>query len=811
MPVTLVVRAVKSQLVGCPPDAEAEVDKALSYWAKDFAFLGLPVEKRKVHLYSVKSGKFLTGFMGIVEGILLKNGIHPEIEDLRCHLPIDIKTAGGRLKHIPVPFRPYQTDGVIEGLRQRRGIYAWGTGAGKTLEMAMLLVAFNASSLVLVENTSLAQQLVEDLGELTGCEVGLIQGGCWDPKSFTVAVVDSLRIRKGTTTGNKERILKFCVNTRLLLVDECLDPDTLVWTPSGPRRLGMLRVGDEVMAPSGRRCRIVRIWSSLKPAFEYRLKSGRKLVGSEDHLMPFAVRRGGWMYLDARPIREANVLWAMRPPAQKLGFLWWDYFVGLFIANGCFDRSGVKFGFRKWKREREILYRKVAVELGVHVAISQGSRGELVVRFPKEIGDRLRAIGFRPGPKRRVVRIPQPMVSEGSVGVVKGIFDSEGGEGSRRYYMEMSSGGCIRDISSILSRHHVGHALLGPYRKKNVLSWRVQLNGLDLVDYNWRFGWEIHVRQPSYLPRRMDRLVDVLDADPIMEVVPRGMRELLDIEIDDPNGFFLLEDGLVAHNCHHESAREFIEVCAYCVNAFDRFGFSGTPYRTDNRDLYLTGLTGPIIHRKTLSELIREGYVARPHIVMPRIDWVPDDPEEWDGDPKRVETGFLVQNEQRNRFGVNFILEHYERRRQVFACVERRRHGAIIRDMLVGAGVHEADIRYVTGSEDKHVRKAARDAFKARKFRILISTRIFHEGMNLPVIDAMVNFAGGKSPIRTLQILGRALRKQMQDGEIDVDRRREEVRDVMDFMDENHKWLKRHAQARYRIYKSESEARVEIV
>jgi len=78
--------------------------------------------------------------------------------------------------------------------------------------------------------------------------------------------------------------------------------------------------------------------------------------------------------------------------------------------------------------------------------------------------------------------------------------------------------------------------------------------------------------------------------------------------------------------------------------------------------------------------------------------------------------------------------------------------------------------------------------------KVLISSSILDEGVDISGIDTLVLGAGGKSLRQTLQRVGRGLRKK-KTGENKVD--------VYDFMDYTNKFLKNHSDERKKIYLNE--------
>ena len=83
--------------------------------------------------------------------------------------------------------------------------------------------------------------------------------------------------------------------------------------------------------------------------------------------------------------------------------------------------------------------------------------------------------------------------------------------------------------------------------------------------------------------------------------------------------------------------------------------------------------------------------------------------------------------------------------------------------------------------------------FRSGKYQVLIASPVLDEGIDLPEIEALVILSGGKSLIKIIQRLGRALRPKPGENEVFV----------VDFYDKHHPWLTSHSKKRYGEYTEE--------
>ncbi len=80
-------------------------------------------------------------------------------------------------------------------------------------------------------------------------------------------------------------------------------------------------------------------------------------------------------------------------------------------------------------------------------------------------------------------------------------------------------------------------------------------------------------------------------------------------------------------------------------------------------------------------------------------------------------------------------------------------HGDMLQQLL-------PESTFVNGKEQLETRKQIIKDIKNRKIKNIIATTIYDEGVDLPSIDNLIIACGGKSEIKTIQRVGRGLRKE---------------------------------------------------
>lgn len=279
-------------------------------------------------------------------------------------------------------------------------------------------------------------------------------------------------------------------------------------------------------------------------------------------------------------------------------------------------------------------------------------------------------------------------------------------------------------------------------------------------------------------------------------------------------------NGIIVDECHVLPADSFWNVLMSADNAYYRIGISGTPLaRGDRRSVLAVAALGPVQYRITPDVLIDAGVLARPRIRMIACEQNMADPIcprcNGTGDQgfgpgscgscrgkgvrlprwQLVQKKLISQSRKRNELVVNAVLNLAEKPCLVF--VENIEHGkallATLRAHNVELDEDESRASFVWGAHDTAGRdKAIKDLIEGR-IDVLIASRIFQEGIDIPPIKSVVIASGGKSVIAALQKIGRGMR--VTEGKTEID--------VFDFNDTGHRWLKSHTAQRIKAYNTE--------
>lgn len=244
-------------------------------------------------------------------------------------------------------------------------------------------------------------------------------------------------------------------------------------------------------------------------------------------------------------------------------------------------------------------------------------------------------------------------------------------------------------------------------------------------------------------------------------------------------------DVLVIDECHLASATTWVEVSKHCMAGY-RYGLSGTP-STDGKGLWLAGITGPIIATKLTKDLVEEGHLAKPIIYMvshpfktikKKTPW------------KEVYEKGIVEDNDRNRL-IAKVASSNAKEGPTLVLFFRKDHGLAIAEQLKSLGFHKYHL--LDGDDSIDARMDAIADLNSGKVDLLVTSTIFDEGMDIPELRTVVLAGGGKSWEKTLQRIGRGLRKSAT----------KDTAKIYDFVDTSHRYLAEHTLTRMRYYRNE--------
>jgi len=329
-------------------------------------------------------------------------------------------------------------------------------------------------------------------------------------------------------------------------------------------------------------------------------------------------------------------------------------------------------------------------------------------------------------------------------------------------------------IAALREKRYIVHALtaLGKTLMIAAILDTLNLRTLIIAPNKTILG-QLHTELRAYLPHREFSIVGDGQKDISKNQVIGLTKSLITIPIKDLTKFqvVLIDE---AHTAAAQQTHDLI----LSINAPFRFGFTGTPTgRSDNRDLVNVGLIGKIGDKLIdRVEAVEKGYLASTTVQVHRGWFL--------GNFVNIEDLLIVNNPYRNKLILQIVKEN--KRQSILILVRRLEHGKILQEMIGDESF------FITGNSDIEEREDVRQDIKNGKYRVLIATKVFGAGLDIPCLELGINAQGGKGEIVTGQGAGRIVRPWNEVAKVWID-----------IYDEWNSTLEDHSKNRIKIYKEQ--------
>lgn len=229
----------------------------------------------------------------------------------------------------------------------------------------------------------------------------------------------------------------------------------------------------------------------------------------------------------------------------------------------------------------------------------------------------------------------------------------------------------------------------------------------------------------------------------------------------------------------------FVKIAEMLPNAFFRCGLTATPFMRERYDnMLLAGATGEQIYDIPAKTLIEKGYLTPPRITAYRyIQSKKVATRSW---KDQYDIG-IVKCSGRNK---KIMTLAKQSTRPTLIMTQRVEHCKLLQSIGNNMAMNTAIIDGFTPTDK---RKDSIQDLLMGDLDAIICTTVYDEGMDIPELRTIILAGGGKSPIKARQRLGRGVR--LAEGKDKVD--------IIDFIDTHGKYLKRHSDARLRIWRDE--------
>ena len=262
--------------------------------------------------------------------------------------------------------------------------------------------------------------------------------------------------------------------------------------------------------------------------------------------------------------------------------------------------------------------------------------------------------------------------------------------------------------------------------------------------------------------------------------------------VSDCKQVFFDESHLMASN--EEKGNQFVGVSDFFDVPF-RWGLTATPFLRDQYDnLLLESVTGQALYRISTMELVNLGFLTRPKVIVRKVPDKINLPMNWSRDKsnkaraahwRKVETAGIKLHQGRTAL----IIEEVDKGPwPVLVLVKTMEQAEFIQHMY-GLN-HTGELQILSGKDKIDVRRTAVERLQSGDLKFLIVTTLFDEGIDIPELRKVILAGGGKSDVKTIQRVGRTVRKAPGKGEAII----------IDFDDAHHPMLAKHFKARMNVF-----------
>ena len=312
---------------------------------------------------------------------------------------------------------------------------------------------------------------------------------------------------------------------------------------------------------------------------------------------------------------------------------------------------------------------------------------------------------------------------------IEGVYDAL--KYNRRLIISPTGSGKSLMIYAV-ARYHVG-------RKRRILlvvptTSLVEQMYKDFIDYGWNVEDICH---KIYAGK------DLMSKHPVIISTWQSIYKL-------PKDWFNRIDEVIGDEAHQFKSKSLVSIMTKLYDTKYRYGFTGTLDGTQTHKWVLEGLFGPSYKIINTKELQEKGYLATLNI---KVLLLKHEPQVFDTYEDEVQ--YLIGHEKRNKFIKNLSWDLKGNTLILYSRVAT--HGEVLYDLI---NTNERKIFFVHGGVDVEERESVRQITEEQNDAIIIASfGTFSTGINIKNLHNVIFASPSKSRIRTLQSIGRVLRK----------------------------------------------------
>ena len=222
----------------------------------------------------------------------------------------------------------------------------------------------------------------------------------------------------------------------------------------------------------------------------------------------------------------------------------------------------------------------------------------------------------------------------------------------------------------------------------------------------------------------------------------------------DTNDWLKYVDLLIVDECHKIKASNKISKIVSKITTHNKYGFTGTLPKNNLDKWSIIGKLGPVIYEKTSYELRLEDYLANVNVKVLNLEYNTP-PRYLSDNAYREELDFLYESPFRNEF-LTKLCEKLEN--NTLILVNHIKHGELLMDYLTT--LKNKQVYFIRGEVEVEERDKIKKIMEKDANVVCVAiSAIFSTGVNIKNLHNIIFASGGKSFIRTVQSIGRGLRK----------------------------------------------------
>lgn len=737
-----------------------------------------------------------TGLLPRLCRVARRMGYEPHVDDKRERPPEGVP------EFPKLELRDYQEAAVDAAIKMGRGVLDLPPRAGKTRMAAELQRRLGLNTLWLAPTDRIVSQTVDVLEEHFGKHFA-----ARPESAAHAAELAHTRVVCMTAAMASRLTAEWCRTRDVVIVDEwhhCLSPTTRVQTATGWAPIATLRVGDLVWAsgPGGLRLQpIARVWRRSAPGVMLRIVTTRgtlEVTSEHEIYTPTGKRRAGELRVGGTV--SVRQMWSVDCSQGALG----GSRAGLSWAGyGHAEMPDV----RRCRAEAQLRGpSSVLLGAQFHgrpFDACFGNEKAEQKRGISEISSGTDAWGAQSG-KASGRRLEASSGMEGSAHGLRALWAWGRGQGERADpFGSLFAGGIVgsrlpirvqdchrqsqRGAVVLTRRRSRGRAhSRGSGREQSCFAGENGCSeGCFFDGSGLGGGTDIGVGRASGRGLGIAEILSIAAIEPPSDSV-------FDLEVTEDHNYFA--EGVLVSNSASKTYTK--DIFPKLDHVFYRYGMTGTHFRSGDDAMAMHALLSETIYRLSPLELLQRG-----HLVPTHVCFVPVGSPRLRGVGRTFHGGFgtagVHEHEDRTRMAVEAALSLHTLGRRVMVLVGTKSQGRAIQGALrqclplpPPAAEFEA-VEFLSTDRPRRVQQGVIDSFlTSQEVKILIGTTILGEGVDLPAADALVYARGEKAEVSLTQAVYRV-------GTADGAKK---AAIVVDFADRHHKHLLEHSLERLRLY-----------